>query len=234
MYKVLEKINLSFNEKQINRFNKFIEIITGYNSKVNLVSNNDIKYIFEKHIYDSLALNLFLTGYYNGKGIKLLDIGTGGGFPAVPLALAFENIEITAVDSTKKKIDFINIVKNELEINNLMTLCSRVEELDKSFKNKFDVVTSRAMAELRIILEYAVPYLKTEGYFVCYKSLKADDEIKSAQNALKILNAEIIDKIEYTLPVEAKTTRNLIVIKKKGGVSSLYPRKNGAIRKKPL
>ena len=139
MYEVLEKINLSFNEKQINRFNKFIEIITGYNSKVNLVSNNDIKYIFEKHIYDSLALNLFLTGYYNGKGIKLLDIGTGGGFPAVPLALAFENIEITAVDSTKKKIDFINIVKNELEINNLMTLCSRVEELDKSFKNKFDM-----------------------------------------------------------------------------------------------
>ncbi len=234
MYEALKKINILTDKVKIDRLNKFIEIITEYNSKINLVSGNDIKYIFEKHIYDSLALNLFLNKYSGNKNIKLLDIGTGGGFPSVPISLFFENIEVTAVDSIKKKIDFINTIKTELNINNLMTLCTRVEDLNDSYKTDFDVVTTRAMAELRIILEYSIPYIKTGGYFVSYKSLKADEEIKNAQNALKILNARIIDKIEYSLPLDTKTTRYLIVIKKDKETSSVYPRKNGIIKKKPL
>ena len=234
MYNILENINIFPDKSDTDKLNRFVKIITDYNSKVNLVSNNDIKYIFEKHIFDSLALNLFIKKYLNSYNLKLLDVGTGGGFPSSPLSLLFNNIDVCAVDSIRKKIDFINFVKSELGIFNITPICSRIEEINPIYKNSFNVVTSRALAELRIILEYSLPFLKVGGYFVAYKSIKADAEINESQKALKILNAEIVDKIEYTLPLQTCVSRCLIIVQKKDDTPIQFPRKNGLIKKNPL
>ena len=176
-------------------------------------------------------MNLFLK---NNKTKKILDIGTGGGFPSLPLALFYKDINITAVDSIKKKINFLNLAQNELEIKNIKPICSRVEDLPENLKNNFDIVTTRAMADLREILEYAIPYVKVGGYFIAYKSIKAEEEINNAKNALKILNTILVDTIEYSLPIEENNTRVLLIFKKTKDIPSSYPRKNGLVKKKPL
>ena len=234
MFKKLENLNLSFDVDKQNLFNKYIESFVEYNDKVNLVSNNDVKVLFEKHIYDSLALNLFFQKYNMKENIKVLDIGTGGGFPSLPLALCYEKMQISAVDSINKKINFIKLVAENLNLKNIEPMCSRVEDLPEYKKKSFDVVTTRAMAELREILEYAIPYLKVGSYFVAFKSLKAEDELKNAANALKTLNTVLVDKIEYTLPIEGENRRVLLVFKKTKDILPSFPRKNGLVKKKPL
>lgn len=229
MYENLTELNINLTENKKELFNKYVSLFLDFNEKVNLISKNDTKFLYEKHIFDSLALNLFLQ---NNTETKLLDIGTGGGFPSLPLALAFENIKITAVDSINKKINFIKLAKEELNLDNLTPICARVEDLKE--KNSFDIATSRAMADLREILEYAIPYVKVGGYFVAYKSIKAEEELKNAKNALKTLNTVFVEKIEYKLPNEENSTRVLLVFKKIKDISSSYPRKNGLVKKKPL
>lgn len=231
MYNKLLNIGIEFYEEQKEIFDKYISLFLDYNNNVNLISKNDSKVLFEKHIYDSLALNLFLK---NNKTKKILDIGTGGGFPSLPLALFYKDINITAVDSIKKKINFLNLAQNELEIKNIKPICSRVEDLPENLKNNFDIVTTRAMADLREILEYAIPYVKVGGYFIAYKSIKAEEEINNAKNALKILNTILVDTIEYSLPIEENNTRVLLIFKKTKDIPSSYPRKNGLVKKKPL
>lgn len=232
MYKQLTTLNIELSNDKIEFFNKYISLFLEYNDKVNLISNNDVKLLFQKHIFDSLALNLFFKKY--NCGAKVLDIGTGGGFPALPLSIAFESLNITAVDSIKKKINFLHLVKDELQLVNLNPKCSRIEELPVCLKNSFDVVTTRAMSDLREILEYAIPFVKTDGYFVAYKSIKADEELHNAKNALKVLNTVLVEKIEYKLPLDENNTRVLLVFKKTKNILDCYPRKNGLIKKKPL
>lgn len=234
MYKSLENIGISFNSEQIKLFDKYIKSFKNYNECVNLISTNDVNFLYEKHIYDSLSLNLFFIKHQINDSIKLLDIGTGGGFPSVPLALTYNKFNVYALDSIQKKLRFIDNLKNALKLTNLNTICSRVEELDDKYRNSFDIVTTRAMAELRVILEYAIPFVKVGGYFIAYKSLKASEEIENAQNAIKQLNVKLIDKIEYSLPIDNDNTRVLLIFKKEKNTNSLYPRKNGVIKKNPL
>ena len=233
MYSTLKQLNIELTKDQEKLFDEYIKYFGDYNQKVNLVSKNEIPHLFEKHIYDSLALNLFFEKYEQKTAIKILDIGTGGGFPSVPLAICFPQAKITAVDSINKKIKFISELKKEFNLNNLTPICSRVEELKKVY-SKADVVTTRAMAELRIILEYGVPFVKTGGYFVAYKSIKADEELENAQNAIKVLNVKLLDKIQYSLPLEESRTGYLLVFKKLKDTLPVYPRQNGVIRKNPL
>lgn len=233
MYSTLKQLNIELTKEQEKLFDDYIKYFAEYNQKVNLVSKNEIPHLFEKHIYDSLALNLFFEKYEQQKTIKILDIGTGGGFPSVPLALCFPKAKITAVDSINKKIKFISELKKVFNLNNLTPICSRVEELKKVY-SKADVVTTRAMAELRIILEYGVPFVKTGGYFVAYKSIKADEELENAKNAINILNVKLLDKIQYSLPLEESRTGYLLVFKKLKDTLPVYPRQNGIIRKNPL
>ena len=234
MYKQLQKLNILLDEQTLNTFVLYEKLFKEYNSKVNLISNNDETVLFEKHIFDSLALNLFYEKYISNKSLKLLDIGTGGGFPSLPISLFYKNIDVAALDSINKKINFIKLVKEQLKLDNINPICSRVEDLPISSKSSFDVVTSRAMAELRLILEYAIPYLKVGGYFVAYKSIKTQEEIDNAKNALKLLNSKVVDIIDYSLPIEENNRRCLIIIKKEKEVPSSYPRKNGLVKKKPL
>lgn len=194
--------NKEFFEEYINAFFK-------QNSVVNLISKNDEKFLWEKHIFDSLSIEKFFTKYKEVKNATLLDIGTGGGFPSVPIALCYPEIEVYALDSIRKKINAIENLKNELNIKNLYPICDRAENL----KEKFDLITSRAVAPMAKILEYAMPLLKQKGYFIAYKSLKAEDEINDAKSVLKKYNAKVVDTIEYNLPMQENFIRKLVIVK---------------------
>lgn len=189
-------------------YKHYMELFLEENSKVNLISKNDEKFLWEKHVYDSLAFGLFMKKYAP-QGLYLLDIGTGGGFPSVPIALKYPEIKVTAVDSIAKKIKAIDNIKNKLDINNLTPMCTRVENLDV----KFDIITSRAVASLSKICAYALPKLKKDGYFIAYKSRKTEEEITEAKPVLKKFKAEVVDCIEYDLPLEEKLVRNLLIVK---------------------
>ena len=189
-------------------YKRYMEIFLEENSKVNLISKNDEKLLWEKHVFDSLSIEKFFDKY--GECKTLLDIGTGGGFPAVPVALAYSGIKVTAVDSIAKKIRAVVSIKEQLGLKNLTPVCSRVENMDGTF----EVVTSRAVSSLKNICEYALPKLKKNGYFVAYKSRKTPEEIDDAKNVLKKYNSKIVDIIEYDLPLKEKLTRNLIIIKR--------------------
>ena len=188
-------------------FDKYTKLFIQENHKVNLISKNDEKLLWEKHICDSLALGLFFDIYTYPE--TLLDIGTGGGFPAIPVSIKYPNIKICAIDSIAKKIRAVETIKNGLNLQNLTPVCERVEKLEQ----KFDCVTSRAVASLDKICEYALPKVKKGGYFVAFKSKKINEEIKTAQKILEKYNAKIVDTIDYELPTEEKIERYLIVIK---------------------
>lgn len=180
------------------------------NSKHNLISKNDEKFLYEKHIYDSLGIKLFFEKY-NISEAEILDIGCGGGFPCVPVAIEFQNMKIVGIDSIRKKINSVQSIVDKLNIENLELVCDRAENLKTE---KFDIVMSRAVADLAKISEYALPLLKKGGYFVAYKSKKALEELEKAKPVLKKYKAEVIDIIEYRLPLEEIYERNLICIKK--------------------
>lgn len=189
-------------------FTEYMRAFLAQNAMLNLISKNDEKFLWEKHVFDSLAIGKFFEKFPKGK--SLLDIGTGGGFPSVPVALAYPEIEVFALDSIRKKINAIENLKSELDIKNLHTICDRAENL----REKFDIITSRAVAPLKVITSYAAPLLNDGGYFVAYKSRRAEEEIREAKAVLKKFQLEVADIIEYELPLTENHNRNLIVIKK--------------------
>ena len=191
-------------------FTRYIKLFLEENSKCNLISKKDEQFLYEKHIYDSLGIKLFFEKY-GIKSAKILDIGCGGGFPCVPLAIEYKEMKITGIDSIRKKINAVQNLKEKLELKNLDLICDRVENIKNK---KYDLILSRAVADLAKISSYALPLLKKDGFFIAYKSKKAQEEIESAKTIIKNLNAEIVDIIEYTLPLEEIYERNLICIKK--------------------
>ena len=166
--------------------------------------------MYEKHIYDSLGIKLFFEKYGLPTG-KVLDIGCGGGFPCVPVAIEFPQLNIVGIDSIRKKINSVGEIKNKLGLQNLELICDRVENIKGQ---KFDLIISRAVADMSKISSYAIPLLNKGGYFVAYKSKKALTELEVAKPILKKLRAEIADILEYTLPLDEVYERNLIVVKK--------------------
>ena len=229
-----ELIGINVTKLATQRLNDFVRLFLIYNSHTNLVSKNDEPNLFEKHIYDSLALSLFFQKYNIPTDIKLLDIGTGGGFPSLPLSIFYPEMNIYPLDSIAKKIGFIELVQKELRLDNLYPVCTRAEDFAQNNKENFDVFTSGAVASLNMLLEYTIPFAKTGAYFVAFKSKNADVEIENAQNAFEVLNCEIVDRIQYILPFEGDFQRELIVIKKNKKTPSLYPRKSGLVKKMPL
>lgn len=180
------------------------------NSKLNLISKKEEQYLFEKHIYDSLGIKLFFEKY-NFVPKTLLDIGTGGGFPSVPIAIEYPEIFVTGIDSIQKKINAVQSIKNSLNIQNLNLIRGRVEELKNS---SFDVITSRAVAKIETLIKYAYPLLKKDGYIILYKSKTAEDEITEAINLIRKLHLKIKPIIEYTLPLEETYNRCLVILQK--------------------
>jgi len=191
-------------------FDEYKRVFLEENSKHNLISKNDEKLLYEKHIYDSLGIKLFFDKY-EIKNAQILDIGCGGGFPCLPIAIEYPNYRITGVDSIRKKINSVSEIINRLELKNINVIWDRVENLKEQ---KFDIVVSRAVADLAKISEYALPLVKKGGYFVAYKSKKALEELEAAKNVIKRYNSKVVDIIDYKLPLEEVYERNLICIKK--------------------
>ena len=219
----LKGINCSINDEQIALLDKFENLVIETNEKFNLTNITTEPDFTIKHIIDSvLALPLIPNG------AKVLDIGAGAGFPSVPLAICREDISITAIDSTEKKINFIIKVASDLNIKNIKAKSIRAEEY--KVDEKFDCVVARAVASLQVLLELALPLLKVGGIFISYKA--TDEEIKDSKNALSVLGGEI-EKVEK-LSLPNGDNRCFIVIKKIKETPIKYPRQYSLIKKKPL
>ena len=202
----LNSLNINPTDYQIEQLEKYYQLLIEYNKIMNLTGITDHDEVYLKHFYDSLTLNQIID---LSKEYSLCDIGSGAGFPGIVLKIIFPNLKITLIDSLNKRIDFLNIVIKELNLKNIKTKSVRVEEYGKINREKYDLVTARAVAPLSILIEYAIPILKVSGYFI---PMKANLE-KNYQNALKKLNAKEIAKEEFYLPKE-NSKRTLLLIKK--------------------
>ncbi len=229
LIKELEKLNINLNSKQINQLIKYKEMLQEYNQKFNLTALITDEDIYLKHFYDSLTL---AKAFNFDQELKLLDLGTGAGFPGLVLKIAFPKLNITLLDSNNKKIEFLKTVINTLELTNINCLNKRIEDLPTSYKETYDIITSRAVATLPVLLELAIPYLRINGYFLPMKS-NIKEELSLSKNALNILNSKVETLIEFNLPLE-NSYRTIIKIKKEAQTSSKYPRPYNQIIKKTL
>lgn len=225
----LKKLNIEPTQKQLEQLNRYYELIVEYNKVMNLTGITEKEQVYLKHFYDSLTIAKVID---LNKEETLCDIGTGAGFPGIVLKILFPNLKITLIDSLNKRIEFLKIVIKELNLNNIEAIHTRAEEYAIKNIEKFDVVTSRAVAPLNILLELSIPLIKTNKYFISYKG-NISREIIESENALKQLDSKI-DKIEeFELPKE-NSNRTIIKIKKINKTNKKYPRKFSEIKKKPL
>lgn len=226
----------SLSGKQVNQFKSYFEILVSENQKYNLTAITDEKDVYIKHFLDSILIKSFFDTYaYNYNGISIMDIGTGGGFPAIPIKIIYPEINVSALDALNKRINFLNIVSQQLKLDGIEFFHGRAEDYgqDSKFRETYDIAVSRAVAELRMLLEYVMPFVKINGYFVAYKSLKFDEELHQAQNALRLMKTEYLGSIKVNLP-EDYGTRELMIFKKMGKIANKYPRKAGTAKKTPL
>ncbi len=214
---------VSLTESQIEKFDKYADLLAIYNEKFNITAIRDREEVINKHFVDSLYGLKFISGK------KILDVGSGGGFPIMPLKIADESLDITALDSNSKKCWFIEEVAKNLGLSNVKTLSDRAEDLSKkaTYRESFDCCSARAVAKLNILCEYCMPFVKVGGSFISYK-LFNPEEIEEGKSAIKTLGGEIEEIFRYG------EDRCIIVIKKVSSTDKKYPRLNGQIRKKPL
>ncbi len=209
----------------MDKFIKYQEMLIETNKKFNLTSIDDPEEIKIKHFEDSLTIKNYIN-----KGMKVLDIGSGAGFPGIPLRIE-KDFDLTLIDSVNKKVKFMNEVIEELGLENTRAIHVRAEDFAKDNREKFDLVISRAVANLSTLSEYALPFLKVGGIFIAMKGPKAEEEYKDAQNALKILGGELIN-ID-TIDLHGNTRKN-ILIKKVRSTKKKYPRGKNQAKKNPL
>lgn len=208
---------------------KYMEMVLEYNKIHNLTSITDTEEFIFKHILDSL-LPINLIKNTN----KCLDIGCGAGFPSVPLAIVNRNLNITALDSVKKKTDFVEMVKKELKLDNLTVINTRLEDYARTeARESYDIILSRAVAPLNVITEYSAPMLKNNGMIFAYKGVNYQQEVNVAKRAFRLLDCDVEDIAEFYID-ELETNRYVIIIKKKSTIISKYPRKQNKPRLKPL
>lgn len=191
-------------------FSEYIKVFLEENAKLNLISKKDEDFLFEKHIYDSLSIKLFLEKY-GCKPSNILDIGTGGGFPLLPIALEYPDIDMYGIDSIRKKITAVSNIVNNLNIKNVTLINDRVENIKDK---KFDVIVSRAVSKIDIMIKYAYPLLNEGGFIILYKSKTASDEISEAKDLIRKLHLKIKPIIKYELPLPEKYERNLVILEK--------------------
>ena len=211
--------------EKLELFEKYYEILSFYNEKFNLTAITEKSEVYLKHFVDSLTGAKFINGDF-------LDVGSGGGFPAVPIKILKSELKATLLEATGKKCEFLRELIKELGLKNTEVICGRAEELahDKFYREKFEFCTARAVAALPALCEYCLPFVKKGGKFVAYKG-DAEKEISDAENAVKILGG----RIEKTEKIDLSgNLRTIIVISKENKTPEEYPRANAKIRKKPL
>ena len=221
---------LSVNDEQYQKLYRYSEMLVEWNKKVNLTAILSPEDISQKHFLDSvLPFSLFEIK----KGAKLIDVGTGAGFPSCPLKIFRDDIQITLLDSLNKRIKFLEALSDELGLS-AECIHGRAEEVahSENYREKFDVATARAVASLPMLCEYCLPFVKVGGYLVALKGKNSEEEVLSAKNAIKVLGGKIDRIIDYSLP--NGDSRTLIAIRKISQTASKYPRNKGQMTKKPL
>lgn len=217
--------------KKVQELEKYKELLLEWNEKINITRITEEDEVYIKHFLDSLSL--FKTKYLSGNK-SLIDIGTGGGFPGLVLKIYNEKLDVTLLDSLNKRLVFLDEVINTLGLKDVRTLHARAEELgrDMEYREKYDIATSRAVANLSTLLEYDLPFVKVGGYFISMKGPEYKEEIENAQKALKTLGGELEEVVEIKLPMDI--THYLLIIKKVSMTPKKYPRGAGKPKNKPL
>ena len=226
----LKVLGLDLCDEQIKNFYDFMNLLIEKNKVMNLTGITEPKEVILKHFIDSLTILKYID-----KNSRVIDVGTGAGFPGLPLKIAKKSLEMTLLDSLNKRINFLNEVIESTKLEKIKTIHGRAEDFGKSeeYREKYDIATSRAVAPLNILLEYMMPFVKVGGKCICMKGSNCDDEIENAKKAIKILGGEI-EKIEkFTLP-NSDNNRTILIIKKVKKTEGQYPRNAGIPTKKPL
>ena len=223
----LHKINIVLSEEKLNKLDKFYELLTLWNEKINLTTITEKKDVYLKHFYDSLTLIKVID---LNKNLKVLDVGTGAGLPGIVLKIVFPNLKITLLDSLNKRINYLNIVIQELDLEGITTVCERAEIYTKNHKEEYDLIVSRAVAHLKILSEISFQAIKIHGYLIAMKA-SINKELNESHEIISKLNGKITEIKEFKLPVE-DSTRTLVKIEKIGSTNNKYPRKYSEIKKK--
>lgn len=221
-------LGIEINEIQLSQLEKYYELLVEYNKVMNLTGITEKEDVYLKHFYDSISI---IKAIDLNKINTLCDMGTGAGFPGMVLAIIYPNLKVTLVDSINKRINFLNEVIKELDLKNVETKHDRIEEYSKKNKEKFDVVTARAVAQTNVLLEICSQSIKIGGYFIAMKG-NIDSE-NDYNNALRVLDFNEDKIIKFKLPIE-NSDRSLLRFKKQKSTNKLFPRKYSEIKKKPL
>ncbi len=238
-----EKLGISLSQRQVAQFHDYYDLLISWNRKMNLTTVTDYEDVVTRHFVDSLAV-IQAVDLTCGEKLSLLDVGTGAGFPGIPLKIAFPGLKVTLVEARQKRISFLEDVIQRLKLTDIAEVHGRAEDLagqkqgDNSgtgspMRESFDLCVSRAVARLSVLAEYCLPFVEVGGCFLAYKSEEVDEELKDAENAVSILGGEVETVLRYTLP-ETDIHRSIIKIKKVNRTDEKYPRRAGKPEKSPL
>ncbi len=216
-------------ENEIEKFYQYMKLLLEWNEKINLTAITDEEEIIKKHFIDSLTISKLIK-----EDTSVVDVGTGAGFPGMPLAIT-KKVNVTLVDSLNKRINFLNIVKDSIKLENVNTVHSRAEEVgqNEKYREKFDYAVSRAVAPINVLLEYMLPLVKVGGYCLCMKGPKVIDELTGIENVAEELGGKYIKLEELEIPGE-ESRKNVIIVEKVENTNKKYPRKPGMPAKQPL
>ncbi|MDD7182616.1 16S rRNA (guanine(527)-N(7))-methyltransferase RsmG [Peptostreptococcus porci] len=228
----LKNFNIDVNDTMLEKFEKYREILVEYNKNMNLTGITEQREVYIKHFLDSVAI--FKDGYIMD-GLSVIDVGTGAGFPGIPYKICNPTIKLTLLDSLNKRINFLKDVCTNIGFDDVEFVHGRAEDFgqNEDFREKFDIATARAVANLPVLLELCIPFVKVGGFFICLKGPNAENEVEEAKNAMDVLDVKLVENIEVSLPDEELKHR-ILVFKKIKETPGKYPRKAGKLSKKPL
>ncbi|MGL9749115.1 16S rRNA (guanine(527)-N(7))-methyltransferase RsmG [Enterococcus sp. DIV0170] len=227
----LSKQGIELNDKQMEQFAAYFRLLVEWNQKMNLTAITEHKEVYLKHFYDSITLAFLDTFKPEG---QLCDVGSGAGFPSLPLKIVFPDLEVTIVDSLNKRITFLTTLVEELQLDGVHLYHDRAESFGKNskFREGFDFVTARAVARLNVLTELCLPLVEKEGYFFALKAAKSEEELSEAKHAIALLGGKLINAEDVSLP--NGDTRHIITVQKKKETPKKYPRKPGLPNKQPI
>lgn len=230
----LKLLSLELNERQIEQFFQYFELLIEWNKVMNLTAITEISEVISKHFVDSLSL-IKAMGDISQKEYEVIDVGTGAGFPGIPLKIAFPQLKVTLMDSLNKRVKFLNAVIEKLDLSNIQAIHDRAEDLGRKeeYREQYDLCVSRAVANLSTLSEYCMPFVKVGGWFIPYKSGKIEEELGNAKHAIFLLGGKL-EHVETFLLPGTDAERTLVKIAKAGNTSKKYPRKAGLPSKEPL
>ena len=228
----LKELGITLNDTQKQQFDKFYELLIEWNQVMNLTGITEYEEVNEKHFIDSLSI---VKAVDMDSVVTVIDIGTGAGFPGIPLKIAFPHLKMVLLDSLNKRVQFLNTVIDTLELTDIETIHGRAEDFAKQtqYREQFDLCVSRAVANLATLSEYCIPYVKQEGMFIPYKSGEIEEELQNSKKAVHVLGGKIEDVIKFQLP-GTEIGRSFVKIRKVQNTAKKYPRKSGLPGREPI